>query len=79
MPNDPELKKDIMTEAYQSPYSIHPGGTKMYRDLKQNFWWPKIKANVAQFVSKCLVCQQVKAKHQRPAGKLFPLPVPEWK
>lgn len=35
MPNDPERKKDIMTEAHQSPYSIHPDGMRMYRDLNR--------------------------------------------
>nr|CAD1817207.1 unnamed protein product [Ananas comosus var. bracteatus] len=58
MPNDLERKKDIMTEAHQSPYSIHPDGMRMYRDLKQDFWWPGMKADVAQFVAKCLVCQE---------------------
>ncbi|EOX99963.1 Uncharacterized protein TCM_009073 [Theobroma cacao] len=38
-----------------------------------------LKRDVAKFVSKCLVCQQVKAEHQKPARLLQPLPVPEWK
>ena len=51
----------------------------MYRDMKRNFWWPSMKKEIAEFVSKCLQCQQVKAGHQRPAGLLQPLPIPEWK
>lgn len=51
----------------------------MYKDLKLNFWWYGMKREVAQSVAKCLVCQQVKAEHQRPAGLLQPLPIPEWK
>ena len=38
-----------------------------------------MKRNVAEFVSRCLVCQQVKIEHQRPAGLLRPLAVLEWK
>ena len=38
-----------------------------------------MKKNVAEFVAQCLTCQQIKAEHQRPAGLLAPLPIPEWK
>jgi len=38
-----------------------------------------MKREIAKFISKCLVCQQVKAEHQRTAGLLQPLPIPEWK
>ena len=52
----------------------------MYRDLKQHFWWHGMKREIARFVSKCLVCQQVNVEHQRTAGLLLqPLPIPEQK
>ena len=38
-----------------------------------------MKKDVAEFVSRCLICQQVKAEHQRPAGLLQSLPIPQWK
>ena len=38
-----------------------------------------MKKDIAQFVAQCLLCQQVKAEHQRPAGSLQPLAIPEWK
>src|SRR4051812_37160635 len=38
-PIDPEIRKLILQEAHDSPYSIHPGNTKMYLDLKDTFWW----------------------------------------
>ena len=68
-----------MKEAYSSTYSIYPGSTKMYKDLKQHFWWTNMKRDVAEFVSKCLTCQQVRIEHQRPGGVLQPLPLLEWK
>ena len=37
--NDPEIRKLILQKAHDSPYSIHPGNTKMYLDLKESFWW----------------------------------------
>ena len=51
----------------------------MYQDLKRQYWWKGMKADVARFVSRCLTCQQVKAEHQRPAGLLQLLPIAEWK
>ncbi|KAL5568184.1 hypothetical protein UlMin_024759 [Ulmus minor] len=39
IPNDPKLRTQILTEAHATPYSVHPGATKMYKDLKENFWW----------------------------------------
>nr|CAD1835599.1 unnamed protein product [Ananas comosus var. bracteatus] len=79
VPEDSDLRRDILSEAHRSPYVVHPGETKICRDLKQHFWWPGMKLDVAQHVARCLVCQQVKAEHQRPVGKLQPLPVPVWK
>ena len=79
VPSDPDLKELILKEAHDSPLSIHPRSTKMYRDLHQLFWWSGMKREVAQFVAECDVCRRVKAEHQRPAGLLKPLSVPEWK
>ena len=72
-----DIRQEILAEAHNSVYSVHPGSTKMYRDLKQHFWWNGMKREVTQFVAKCLVCQQVKAEHRRPGGLLQPLPIPE--
>nr|GFC69345.1 putative reverse transcriptase domain-containing protein [Tanacetum cinerariifolium] len=69
----------LLTEAYSSPFSVHPGSTKVYHDLKQHFWWSGLKRDVATFVSRCLICQQVKIEHQRASGLLQPLDIPVWK
>jgi hypothetical protein len=79
VPNDAELKRVILSEAHQSLYTVHPGNTKMYRDLRKNYWWKGMKKDIAQYVEQCLTCQQVKAEHQRPTRPLQPLPIPEWK
>ena len=72
----PELKRKILQDAHGSKFAVHPGNTKMYQDVKQTFWWPNMKGEIAEFVSQCLYYQQVKAEHQRPAGLLQPLPIP---
>ncbi|KAH9705011.1 Endonuclease [Citrus sinensis] len=79
VPDIKELKKEIMEEAHCSAYAMHPGSTKMYRTLRDHYWWQGMKREIAEFVSRCLVCQQIKAEHQRPAGFSQPLPIPEWK
>ena len=79
VPDVDGLRKEIMEEAHHIAYSIHPGSTKMYHDLKGNYWCSGMKKDVAEFVSKCLTCQQVKLEHQKSSGLLQPLPIPEWK
>ncbi|GKC94645.1 putative reverse transcriptase domain-containing protein [Tanacetum coccineum] len=68
-----------MNEAYATKYSVHPGADKMYYDLRGIYWWPKMKKDIALYVSKCLTCSKVKAKHQRPSGLLQQPDIPEWK
>jgi hypothetical protein len=79
VPSIMELKDKILREAHESTYSIHPGGNKMYHDLKATYWWYGMKRDVAEYVALCDTCQRVKAAHQRHAGLLQPLQVPEWK
>ena len=61
VPPNEELRNEIMSEAHDTPYTAHPGSTKMYQDLRQKFWWDGMKRDVASFVERCLTCQQVKA------------------
>jgi hypothetical protein len=79
VPENRTLKGEILKEAHESRFATHPGSTMMYRDLKEYYWWPNMKKEIAEYVSRCGICQQVKTKHQRPGGELQPLPIPEWK
>ncbi|GKE95355.1 reverse transcriptase domain-containing protein [Tanacetum coccineum] len=51
----------------------------MYQDLKLLYWWPNMKADIATYVSKCLTCAKVKAKHQKPSGLLQQPEILVWK
>jgi hypothetical protein len=79
VPVDPEIKKIILDEAHMPKYSIHPGSTKMYQDLKQNFWWSNMKVDIAKYVAECDTCHRMKASHLKSAGALQPLSIPMWK
>ena len=72
VPKIDELKREIMEEAHSSAYAMHPGSTKMYNTLREHYWWKGAKKEIADFVSRCLTCQQVKAEHQKPAGRYNP-------
>jgi hypothetical protein len=50
VPNIKELKVNILREAHESAYSSHPGGNKMYHDLKATYWWYGMKRDVAEYV-----------------------------
>jgi hypothetical protein len=65
VPDVDHLREKILQEAHDSAYSIH--------------WWYGMKRDVAAHVALCDVCQRVKAEHQRLAGLLQSLKVPEWK
>ena len=70
VPDHDQIREEVLGECHRSKFSIHPGSNKMYRDMKRQYWWKGMKRNVARYISKCEVCQQVKIEHQRPGGLL---------
>nr|GEV45052.1 putative reverse transcriptase domain-containing protein [Tanacetum cinerariifolium] len=74
-----DLRTLIMYESHKLKYSIHPGSDKMYQDLKQLYWWPNMKANIATYVSKYLTCSKFKEEHQKSFGLLVQPEISEWK
>ncbi|GJU48824.1 putative reverse transcriptase domain-containing protein [Tanacetum coccineum] len=74
-----DVRMVILNEAHKSRYSMHPGVDKMYHDLRDMYWWPGMKRDIAIYVSKCLTCAKVKAEHQRPSSLLQQTEIPEWK
>jgi hypothetical protein len=79
VPNSQELKNMILREMHNVPYAGHPGYQKTIVVVKHQYYWPGMKKEVADFISKCLECQKVKVEHRHPASLLQPLPIPEWK
>jgi hypothetical protein len=73
------LKKKVLDEAHTSMYFIHPGSTKMYHDLRQQFWWMRMKREIARYVSECDTYRKVKADYIKPGGLLQLLSILEWK
>ncbi|XP_070015506.1 uncharacterized protein [Nicotiana sylvestris] len=73
------LRDRIMSEAHYSWFSIHPGSTKMYHDIKEVYWWNDMKKNIAEYVAQYPSYQQVKIEHQKPGGLMQTIEIPTWK
>jgi len=69
----------VMNEAHKTKYFVHPGSEKMYQDLRQFYWWPNMKAEIATYVGKFLTCAKVKVEYQKPSGLLQHPEIPKWK
>ncbi|XP_070017305.1 uncharacterized protein [Nicotiana sylvestris] len=63
VPNVDGLHELTLDEDHSSWYSIHPGSMKMYQDLRQHYWWRRMKKNILEYVAQCLNCQQVKYEY----------------
>nr|GFB41504.1 putative reverse transcriptase domain-containing protein [Tanacetum cinerariifolium] len=74
-----DVRTLIIDEAHMSKYFVHPGADKMYYDLRDRYWSPGMKKDIAMYVSKCLTCLKVNAEHQRPSSLLQQHEIPKWK
>jgi hypothetical protein len=89
VPKKDELRKKILDEAHTSKYSIHPSSTKMYQDLRAQFWWTRMKHETSRYMPECDTCRivatteneaqdfslWVKADYMKPGGLLQPLSI----
>jgi hypothetical protein len=79
LPKKEKLKKKILDKSHTPRYCIHPRSTKMYHDLRQQFWWTRMKRETSRSVSQCDTYRKVKANYMKPGGLLQPLNILEWK
>ena len=63
VPQSTDLREEILKEFHSSRFVVHPCGTKMYQDLRRQYYWSGMKRHVGNFVQRCLTCQLVKAEH----------------
>jgi len=77
IPNDKDLREQILVE-YHKPAALgHLGQKKMLELIKRTYWWPQMKQDVENFVRGYQSCQRNKIIHQKKAILLHPLDAPE--
>ena len=76
VPNQQDIKIQLLREIHAVPYAGHPGYTRTLEVTKQFFFWVNMTTEVRQFVLDCPVCQVEKGSHLKPSGKLMPLDLP---
>ena len=77
MPNNKELREEILREHHDPADVGYPGQLRMMELLKRTYWWPGLKEDVKKYVQGCFKCQQNKVQHQKKAGELHPLEIPQ--
>jgi hypothetical protein len=79
VPNSDELKNTLLREMRNAPYIGNPGYHKSITAIRSQYFWPRMKKEVANYITKCLACRKVKTEHKHPTGLLQPFPILEWK
>jgi len=75
--NNKKIKEEILKENHDSVDVVHPGQHKMLELLKRTYWWPELKENIKKYIQGCFKCQQNKVQHQKKAGELHLLDIPQ--
>ena len=77
VPNDKEIRREILELFHDSPPAGHPGRAKTLELISRNYWWPSMTKYVHDYVDGCDRCKQTKVLPSRPTGPLQPNEVPE--
>jgi len=77
IPNNKKIKEEIIKENHDSVDVGHPGQHRILELLKRTYWWPGLKEDIKKYIQGCFKCQQNKVQHQKKAGELHPLDIPQ--
>ena len=77
IPDVADLKRVVMDEIHQAPYSGHPRYQKTIATARKQYFWPGMKKEIVEYISKCMKCEHVKVEHQHLIGLLQPFPILE--
>ncbi|MCO5581409.1 hypothetical protein L7F22_035293 [Adiantum nelumboides] len=71
------LREKVMYESHAPPYAGHRGIQSTLRAIETYFYWPTMKRDIPDYVSKCVVYQKTKFDRGKQSGLLQPLPIPD--
>ena len=77
VPNNKRIKEEILKENHDLVNVRYPGQCRILELLKRTYWWPGLKEDVKRYVQECFKCQQNKIQHQKKAGELHLLEIPQ--
>lgn len=77
IPEDEGLRNEVLKECHNTSIAGHLGRNKTKSRVQHRYYWPKLTSDVQVYVGQCIQCQRNKASHQKPMGKLQPLPRPD--
>ena len=77
IPNNKDIKGEILRENHDPVDVGHSGQHRMQELIKRTYWWPELKEDVKKYVQGCIKCQQNKMQHQKKAGELHLVEIPE--
>ena len=76
VPDAPGLRQRLLREHHDIPIAGHLGRDKTLANLSEQFMWPGMSRDVAEYIRSCPACQQSKATNRAPGGLLHPLATP---
>ena len=77
IPDNSEIRLQILQSRHQHPAAGHPGQAAMFELITRDYWWPKMRKDIAQFIRNCETCQRIKPVRHAPYGFLKPIQVPQ--
>ncbi|MCO5612135.1 hypothetical protein L7F22_066397 [Adiantum nelumboides] len=72
-----DMRGKVMSESHEPPYAGHRGIQPTTKAILLYFYWPHMRQDIEDYVSKCIVCQKVKYERGKSSGLLQPLPIPD--
>ena len=75
VPDDPTLQLKVLKSCYDHPAGGHPGRAATYELVTHDYWWPKMRHTIAQYIWNCETCTQIKPARHAPYRLLKPLEV----
>ena len=79
VPNNKEIRDQVVGELHSIPYSAHPGIQRTIGKIRKSFFWKGMSGHVREFVENCPICQVENSDHTLSKGKLQSTHIPESK
>jgi len=77
VPNNRKTRETILKENHDEADIEHPGQHRIMELIKRTYWWPGLREDVKNYIQGCFKCQQNQVQHQKKAGELHPLDIPQ--